>query len=690
MTSTSASKLKINHAKLDWNESGTPVSNDFDDVYFSNHNGLEESRYVFISQNRLPERFLSHERNDFVVAETGFGTGLNFLALWKAFDDFLSQHPDANTQRLHFISFEKYPVKIEDLIKAHQSWLELNDYARELQKNYPAPTHGCQRIELANGRVILDLWFGDIHDSMPKIVNPESGIVDAWFLDGFAPSKNPDMWNQTLFDAMARLSRHNATLATFTAAGFVRRGLIDAGFNMSKAKGFGHKRDMLIGSIEKHMQPHIQDSYQMPCLAPEIKEIAIIGGGIASACVASQLIKRGFKVSLYCQEKVAHGASSNKQGALYPLIAEPEKALTEFFAPAFIYARRFYQSAFESGVNFRHAWCGVSQVGFNPKAQAKLDKMKLNGFTEAIISEQSAAELSKCAGVELPYQGMFYPQGGWLCPQEATTNLLIKLAQTGKLDLYEETKINDITWHSEENVWLLDCVDSNQEDNQYQAIAPALVIANGHQVHDFEQTKAIPISPVKGQVSHIPSTDKLAKLKTVLCYDGYLTPADPLDAHHCIGASHDRSNIDKAFDKQAQIENVEKLKACFSQDWAQDADSSQDISRQGIRATSRDHLPFVGAVADFHQLSDDYAALNPQYVRDKKQDMPKLSFYPNLYCIVGLGGRGLCSAPFAAEVLSDIITGEPLAISNHVLHALHPAKTWLRRIKKGRPLQASV
>ena len=232
----------IQPANLEFNAEGTPVSRDFDDVYFSNDNGLEETRYVFLGGNRLPERFASHPRPLMIVAESGFGTGLNFLTLWQAFDVFVRDNPDVTLQRLHFISFEKYPLKAEDLRLAHQRWPELAPWAHQLQAQWPSAFGGCHRLLLDGGRVTLDLWFGDINELTRELDDSLNQQVDAWFLDGFAPAKNPDMWTQDLFNAMARLARPDGTLATFTSAGFVRRGLQGAGFTMRKSKGFGRKR----------------------------------------------------------------------------------------------------------------------------------------------------------------------------------------------------------------------------------------------------------------------------------------------------------------------------------------------------------------------------------------------------------------------------------------------------------------
>lgn len=175
------------------------------------------------------------------------------------------------------------------------------------------PLPGCHRLLLDEGRVTLDLWFGDINELTSQLDDSLNQKVDAWFLDGFAPAKNPDMWTQNLFNAMARLARPGGTLATFTSAGFVRRGLQDAGFTMQKRKGFGRKREMLCGVMEQTLP--------LPCSAPwfnrtgSSKREAAIIGGIASALLSLALLRRGWQVTLYCADEApALGASGNRQG----------------------------------------------------------------------------------------------------------------------------------------------------------------------------------------------------------------------------------------------------------------------------------------------------------------------------------------------------------------------------------------
>ncbi|GAK87072.1 tRNA (5-methylaminomethyl-2-thiouridylate)-methyltransferase [Vibrio ponticus] len=320
-----------------------------------------------------------------MIAETGFGTGLNFLAVWQWFDVFRQQNPQAELKELHFISFEKYPLSQQDLIKAHQAWPELAKYAEQLQRHYPIAVPECHRIVLADGAITLDLWFGDIKDCMPLVPVPQQGLVDAWFLDGFAPSKNPEMWNQELFNGMAKLAKQDCSCATFTAAGFVRRGLIEAGFDMKKVKGFGTKREMIAGRLlERHSETNIKPYFHRSA-SSQHQNIAIIGGGIASAALANTLVRRGQKVTLYCQdEKAAMRASGNRQGAIYPLLNGEHQGVSRVFAPAFLFARQFVNQAAEQ-FSFDHDWCGVTQLKWDDKSAAKLDKMLAGHFDPQLI-----------------------------------------------------------------------------------------------------------------------------------------------------------------------------------------------------------------------------------------------------------------------------------------------------------------
>ncbi|MBL0668647.1 bifunctional tRNA (5-methylaminomethyl-2-thiouridine)(34)-methyltransferase MnmD/FAD-dependent 5-carboxymethylaminomethyl-2-thiouridine(34) oxidoreductase MnmC [Aeromonas jandaei] len=663
------SQTSLHHARLDWNEAGTPVSSEFGDVYFSNDNGLAETRYVFLQQNRLPARFLHHDRDTFVIGETGFGTGLNFLATMAAF---LEQAPQTgNGSRLHFISFEKYPLTQSDLRKALAAWPELSSLSQDLIAQWPIPVSGCHRLIFADGRIRLDLWLGDIKDMMPQLPHHAEGLVDAWYLDGFSPAKNPEMWTQALFDGLARLARPAATIATFTCAGFVRRGLIAAGFAMKKVKGHGSKREMLAGErTDKQPQQTIAPWYARP--AGRDGEVLIIGGGIASAMTALSLVERGRKVTLLCEDdEPANGASGNRQGALYPLLNGEHDALSRFYSLAFGYARhRLLALAERHPVAF--ALCGVTQLGYDDKSAAKLAKMSQGPFPLELMQPLSTAEVEQVVGLPCGHSGVSYPLGGWLCPADLTRAAIKEAQASGLLEVVFNTELVAIA--EQVDGWQVESRDGRRWQ------APNLVVAAGHKLPALIPFAELPLYPVRGQVSHVPTSASLSRLNTVLCYDGYLTPAH--NAHHCIGASYGRNQTDLAFRAEEQRQNQARLQACLpQQNWPGEVDVSGNEARVGVRCASRDHLPVVGPVARLASLADHYAGLHTD-----QQNAASLPCHPGLYVLGALGSRGLCSAPLCGELLASEICGDPLPLAADLLEALHPARYWVRKLLKGKAL----
>ncbi len=662
------SQTSLHHARLDWNEAGTPVSSEFGDVYFSNDNGLSETRYVFLQQNRLPERFSHHDSDSFVIGETGFGTGLNFLATMAAF---LEQAPlSGNGSRLHFISVEKYPLTQADLRKALAAWPELAPLSQPLIDQWPLPVSGCHRLLFADGRIRLDLWFGDIKEMLPQVPHPATGLVDAWYLDGFSPAKNPEMWTQDLFDDLARLARPDATLSTFTCAGFVRRGLIAAGFAMKKVKGHGSKREMLAGVREgKVPQQSIAPWYARP--AGREGEVLIIGGGIASAMTALSLVERGRHVTLLCEDgEPASGASGNRQGALYPLLNGEHDALSRFYSLAFGFARnRLLALAKRHPVAF--SLCGVTQLGYDDKSAAKLAKMGQGPFPPELMHPLSAAEVEQVVGLPCDADGVSYPLGGWLCPADLTRAAIREAQASGRLEVVFNAAVTRIA--EEADGWHLESRDGRQWR------APNLVVAAGHQLPALLPFAELPLYPVRGQVSHVPTTAGLSQLKTVLCYDGYLTPAH--NGAHCIGASYGRNQTDLAYRADEQEQNRARLQACLpDQTWPAEVDVSGNQARVGVRCASRDHLPVAGPVARLAALAD-------HDVNAPADQQSALPLHAGLYVLGALGSRGLCSAPLCGELVASEICGDPLPLAADLLEALHPARYWVRRLRRGKPLR---
>ncbi len=584
---------------------------------------------------------------------------------------FLEQAPlSGNGSRLHFISVEKYPLTQADLRKALAAWPELAPLSQPLIDQWPLPVSGCHRLLFADGRIRLDLWFGDIKEMLPQVPHPATGLVDAWYLDGFSPAKNPEMWTQDLFDDLARLARPDATLSTFTCAGFVRRGLIAAGFAMKKVKGHGSKREMLAGVREgKVPQQSIAPWYARP--AGREGEVLIIGGGIASAMTALSLVERGRHVTLLCENgEPASGASGNRQGALYPLLNGEHDALSRFYSLAFGFARnRLLALAKHHPVAF--SLCGVTQLGYDDKSAAKLAKMSQGPFPPELMHPLSAAEVEQVVGLPCDADGVSYPLGGWLCPADLTRAAIREAQASGRLEVVFNAAVTRIA--EEADGWHLESRDGRQWR------APNLVVAAGHQLPALLPFAELPLYPVRGQVSHVPTTAGLSQLKSVLCYDGYLTPAH--NGAHCIGASYGRNQTDLAYRTDEQEQNRARLQACVPQQrWPAEVDVSGAQARVGVRCASRDHLPVAGPVARLAALAD-------HDVHAPADQQSALPLHAGLYVLGALGSRGLCSAPLCGELVASEICGDPLPLAADLLEALHPARYWVRRLRRGKPLR---
>lgn len=584
---------------------------------------------------------------------------------------FLEQAPlSGNGSRLHFISVEKYPLTQADLRKALAAWPELSHLSQDLIDQWPLPVSGCHRLLFADGRIRLDLWFGDIKEMLPQVPHPATGLVDAWYLDGFSPAKNPEMWTQDLFDDLARLARPDATLSTFTCAGFVRRGLIAAGFAMKKVKGHGSKREMLAGVREgKVPQQSIAPWYARP--AGREGEVLIIGGGIASAMTALSLVERGRHVTLLCEDgEPASGASGNRQGALYPLLNGEHDALSRFYSLAFGFARnRLLALAKHHPVAF--SLCGVTQLGYDDKSAAKLAKMSQGPFPPELMHPLSAAEVEQVVGLPCDADGVSYPLGGWLCPADLTRAAIREAQASGRLEVLFNAAVTRIA--EEADGWRVESRDGRQWH------APNLVVAAGHQLPALLPFAELPLYPVRGQVSHVPTTVGLSQLKSVLCYDGYLTPAH--NGAHCIGASYGRNQTDLAYRADEQDQNRARLQACVPQQrWPAEVDVSGAQARIGVRCASRDHLPVAGPVARLAALAD-------HDVHAPADQQSALPLHAGLYVLGALGSRGLCSAPLCGELVASEICGDPLPLAADLLEALHPARYWVRRLRRGKPLR---
>ncbi|WP_018356668.1 bifunctional tRNA (5-methylaminomethyl-2-thiouridine)(34)-methyltransferase MnmD/FAD-dependent 5-carboxymethylaminomethyl-2-thiouridine(34) oxidoreductase MnmC [Rodentibacter pneumotropicus] len=664
--------FNVQYADIHFNEENTPISNQFDDVYFSNHDGLAETDYVFLQGNQLWERWLTYENTHFVIAETGFGTGLNFFATTALFRKFRQQFQHSPLKRLYFISFEKYPLKPTALQQAHSAYPQFAEVSRHLQCYWQSPIKGCQRIHF--DETILDLWFGDVTENLPQLGDYMNEHIDAWFLDGFSPSKNPDMWNENLYVQMYRFTKPNGTFATFTAASAVRKGLELVGFEVTKRKGFGKKRECLSGQKTQAKPTALSAPWYLPQPANMKKQdIAIIGGGIASLCAAISLLQRGADITLYCEdEQPALNASGNKQGAFYPQLSDDNPLTIHFYLHAFSYGKQLLDWAIKQGIEFEHEFCGVALCAYNEKSAVKLEKIAQLGLSNEIFEMLDTEALSAKVGLPLSCGGGFISQGAWLAPLQFVQNTFLLLEKCG-VKIKTSQKITALS--QTQYGWQL--MNSQNQHMEHEVV----ILANGYKITNFTQTEKLPLYPIRGQVSQIPTSENLLKLKSVLCYDGYLTPVDQAKTSHCIGASHIRDNTNRTFSEQEQQENQQKLQQNIAQSWTQDVDTSGNLARTAIRCSVRDLAPIVGNIPNFHQQREDYH--NLFNLLRRKQPIPSAVNFPNLFLCAALGSRGLTSAPLLGETLASLIYGEPLPLGENIMQNLSANRSWVRKWLKG-------
>lgn len=385
-------------------KNGTPVSSAYDDTYYSREDGLAESRYIFLDKNNIPTRLKS--ASHFTIAETGFGTGLNFLALWQLWEALPSPRP-----KLHYITTEKHPLTLDLIREAQQAWPELSGYVAQLTAALPPAIKGAHRRWLAQGNITIDFLYGDAEEMLTKYHTQRA--VDAWFLDGFSPAKNPDIWTPTLFLAMAKLSGPETTLATFTAASAVHTGLSEVGFSVEKTSGFGHKRNMVIGA---YTPQNATNSFECKNTKTHTR-YKVIGAGIAGCMAAWRMAKLGHSVELH--ERTAHicsGASGNPAAAFTPYYPATWNTRGRLLASGFWTTHHIIHYLREQGHSVRGDFCGTLMLDMQDgsrRSKRLADWQNSLQLPENIRQKVTAAHASNLAHVALDHGGWFYPHGGW-------------------------------------------------------------------------------------------------------------------------------------------------------------------------------------------------------------------------------------------------------------------------------------
>lgn len=597
---------------LDWKD-GQPFSSRFGDVYFSSGSGLEETHHVFLQGNALSSRFAALPTGDgFCIGETGFGTGLNFLCAWRLFEQ---NAPPAAT--LDFFSTERFPIDDDELSAALALWPQLAVQAGALLACWKRRVPGWNRWHFAGGRIRLTLALEDVAQALPQL---PAGGVDAWFLDGFSPAKNPEMWSDEVLSAIARASHAGTTLATYTSAGWVRRGLQQAGFAVERVPGFGRKREMVRGRLESAGAQAMNG--RVPSSA------IVIGGGLAGCAAAHALAQRGIKVTLLeAAPQLASAASGNPRGILHARFGAGMNALHRFVLAAYGHALALLDEMLPvDGVN--RAECGLLQLAATDAEAKRIAKLSAQEWPPHLLQAVDAEQASHLAGLPMAHGGLWFPAGGWVVPPEVCARLAAH---------------PDITVRLDSEVTALEAVAGGWRASGagFAVEAGKVVVCCAHQAKRLVPFAAWPLQPVRGQISVLPATPQSARLKAVLCAEGYCAPA--VADRHVAGATS--SFDDAATDIRAidHADNLAKIAAHMPALHQTLGDVEPSDGRAAVRCSVPGATPLVGEVA------------------------------PGLYCSLAHGTRGLLTAGIAAEVVAAQMCGKLPPLPQDMLDALAPS-----------------
>jgi tRNA 5-methylaminomethyl-2-thiouridine biosynthesis bifunctional protein len=610
---------------LDWTPDGAPRSRANDDVYFSQHGGLDETRTVFLGGCGLPEGWATRSR--FAVGELGFGTGLNALATWEMW-----RRTRASGAVLHYVSIEGFPLERNEAARAHAAFPEIAALSQRLLDQWPVRARGAQRLWFPDDGFALTVIHADAHVALDGLV----GKFDAWFLDGFAPARNEGMWNAALMQRIAALSAPGARLATYSVAGAVRRALADAGFHVEKAQGFAGKRERLEARLDAAPS---KIPARMPYGSATGGRVVVIGAGIAGASVAAAFVRRGAEiVVLEAGDTLASGASGNAAGLVTPRLDRSDTPVARLHLAAYLDALRTYAS--------KGLLRDLGVIEFMEADAARADLLADPPLPESHFQAHA--------------QGVFHPCAGVVAPRDVVQALLRGAEVRCGVDV-ARLACNGAGW---------DLLDA---DGGVIVSAAAVVIACGAALARFDETRWLPLEFSRGQTEAGPLDG--APLAHAFSGDGY---AAPLGDGIVFGATFDRTEVATVSpDADSRARNLEKLER-LAPDIAARVRRETLTSRAGVRTATADRSPLSG-------LLPDAAAFNALHAAQSKNNQA-LPAHDGLYVLGGLGSRGFTLAPLLGEAIAAEVCGETQVLDRAALEAVHPARYLVRALKRGRPL----
>ena len=655
--------MKIENADIKWLESGLPYSSLYDDIYHSCDDAAAESRHIFIDGNDLSERWAESDKNSlFTIAELGFGSGLNFLETLK-----LWRSCPAKPGRLNYLGFEKHPLTRNQLLETFKAHTDLQPLITELLSSYPQNSAGCHRILLGKD-VVLDLYYGDAHQQLTTRYWDRCPAVDSWFLDGFTPNQNPDLWSEELYSAIAKSSKSGSSLSSYSVAGHVRRGLQAVGFDVTRSERFSRKRHMLRARFNSPTAPEESSSskpwFRLPDFEIKNKKVVVIGAGLAGCSTAYSLAKRGWQVEVL--EKagdICGGASGIPQMALRNRFFRKHIPMAEFFLHSFLFAARQYSNLANEHAAFSWQAGGVLQLDAAVNKGKSFDSATLEAlYPEDVLRRVSCDEASVMSGARLTGDAWLHGEGGWLHPKSLCEAYLdhpnIKLSLNHEVLKLEHT----------DNEWRID--SSAKEPVQ----AEVVILATSHDSEKFTQSSRFPLQKVRGQISRISPSHLSGQLKTVINGERSVFPI--FENLHTVAASYSNdANLEsRPIDNQ---ENMELLAQNFHDQGFLGNEVDSDLV--AIRCNSEDHLPIIGAVPDHQAMMEIYSPLS---LDASTSFQTPGKYLPGLFINIAHGSNGLATSSLGAEFLASLINRENLPISREMVNDLNPARFLIRDLKK--------
>jgi tRNA 5-methylaminomethyl-2-thiouridine biosynthesis bifunctional protein len=645
-------------ATLAFRDNGTLFSSRHHDIYHSAVGGLAQAEHVFLQGNELPQRW--QRRRIFTVLETGFGIGINFLMTWAAW-----RADPERCERLHFVSIEKHPFARDDLLAAYAALVpdeSIASLGRTLANAWPMLVPGTHRLEFEGGRVTLTLVFGDVAQALPTLWLK----ADAFYLDGFAPAKNPEMWAPAVFKSLARLAGEGATFATYTSAGDVKRALEQNGFAYRKVDGFGWKRAMLRG----HFAPRWRVRRHEPPAPLEVSErhAIVIGTGLAGCAVIERLAARGWHItSLERNAAVARDASGNPAGVFHPMLSRDDGVASRITRAGFLYALRRWDALAASGHHLARGTAGLLQLAADEEeARAMTAALEAFAYPSDYVTPVSFAQAEQIAKLRVAQAGWFFPHGGWIDPASLCN---AQCAAAG--DLLEQrfgVEVASVERVGEE--W--NVLDANGHTI---ARAPVVIFANAHHAAQVAALQYAPTRSVRGQLTLLPAGNA-RPLGVPVIGDGYAVPLP--DGITLTGATYDIDDPEASLQPAGQIENLDRI-ARMLPTLANAIDARMATSLPGrvaFRCVTSDRLPMIGALADEAAAIRDAERLRGAW----PLDLPRAT---GLYGAFAYGSRGLVWAGIGAELIASQIEGEPWPIERNLAEDLDPARFLLRALRQG-------